>query len=523
MVVLLILTGGFNVCAQPVPGDVFREYTWIRQSLDAGQALRVGGSVGTTENDPNWKTAIIDGYWVTESIVLNHTLDLEHAVKAEVNIEKILCHDGTVGLGIQINDQEWIDIPEAEGIPFPQSSYQHHIYPTVPVSSSSLHEGAGNRFRMRVSAAHPWNWPQNLINGVLVRIYYDASMKPHPSGVILAPRNGQAIGTSAVLQAEAESPNGSIKQVDYIGFYEDVNFEGDGNFRQWHGHFFHGRIMHHLGTSKAAPFDVIWSTEWVPDQAEPFRVAARITDESGIILFTEAVDSLTFERDDLSVELCKPYQIPKTWVTRNGEYTEKFDVKGDLTKALAYQLVWVSWSPGYMNGITINNTKVFDKEGPLYQYYAHRVTLHDPGSLKSGENRLKTGMTPLVNGSMVHGMEVEYPGIMVLIQYDLGGSGCRIEPPTTPSFVLRQNYPNPFNSSTVVRYALEKPSTVILRIHNCLGETVRTLFDGYREKGDWTVPWDGEDAAGLPVNSGLYFCQIELNGFTATKKMLLLR
>ena len=90
---------------------------------------------------------------------------------------------------------------------------------------------------------------------------------------------------------------------------------------------------------------------------------------------------------------------------------------GDLSKAVAAQLVWSSWSPGYMRGISINGAKVFDTEGPRYQYYFHRVTVGDLSVFKPGVNTLTTGKTPLIDGQMVHGMEVNWPGIMVLIQY----------------------------------------------------------------------------------------------------------
>jgi hypothetical protein len=101
-------------------------------------------------------------------------------------------------------------------------------------------------------------------------------------------------------------------------------------------------------------------------------------------------------------------------VTRKGEKQENFDIKGDLTRAIAAQLVWVSWSPGYMNGIYINGKKVFDNEGPKYKYYAHRVTIDNLGPFQEGVNALSTGGGP--GGS--HGMEVNWPGIMVLIQYE---------------------------------------------------------------------------------------------------------
>ncbi|UCG55701.1 MAG: hypothetical protein JSU70_12620 [Phycisphaerales bacterium] len=389
-----------NLVAGPAPGDVFREYTWYKEGGDAGGALRVGGRIG------------YEGV-----ITLPHDFDLGHATKAEVVIEKILCHDSTRGLAIEINGNQWIGIPEADAITYPQREYQHHIYPVVAIPLSYLNQGKGNRFQMRVDTEHPWDWPQNLIYGVHFRIYYDPAKKPHPTGMITSPALGSELGRQVRLEAEAQSPNGRIKQVDYIGHYEDVNFEGDGNYVQWHYHFFHGKIMNHIGSAESDPYRVTWDTSWVPDQRQLVAVAARIKDSAGMIYLTEAVTDLSFDRPGLSVELCKPYRIPKKWVTRSGEKEQRFDVTGDLKRAVAAQLVWSSWSPGYMNGVYVNGQKVFDAEGPKYQYYAHRVTLQDISPFKQGVNALKTGKTPKVNGKMVHGMEVNWPGIMVLIQY----------------------------------------------------------------------------------------------------------
>lgn len=407
--VLLVLWSHTAGYAQPMPGDVFREYMWWNERGDAGGALRVGGKHGQEHPDRGWA----HGY-INAPIVLDHAFDLEHATKAEVVIEKILCHDGTKGLAIQINGTDWIVVPEAKKIPQPQWEYQHHIYPTLPVPLSCLKSGKGNEFRMRVDPEHSWKWPQNLIYGVHFRIYYDPARKPHPTGAITSLRSGATIGRTVPLRCDARSPNGPIRQVDFVGHYRDVNFEGDGEYRQWHFHFFHGEIMHHLGSATGKPYAITWDTSWVPDQDRPFMLAARVIDKTGVISMTEAVKDLRLVRPGLSVELCEPYDVPQKWVTRRGRKEERFDVAGDPRNAVAAQLVWVSWSPGYMNGIYINDRKVFQNEGPKYQYYAHRITLHDLGPFRKGVNTLATGASE--KGQ--HGMEVNWPGIMVLIQHN---------------------------------------------------------------------------------------------------------
>jgi len=395
--------------SRPVPGDVFREYMWWNESGDAGGSLRVGGKHGQEHPDRGWAHDYINA-----PVILEQEFDLEGAIRAEVVVEKILCHDSTTGLAIEINGNRWVRIPEAEAIPYPQSAYQHHIYPVVSIPLSFLKSGQGNQFRMRVDPEHPWKWPQNLIYGVHFRVYYDPARKPHPTGRISSLESGAKLGKNVQLEVEVE---GNVRQVDYIGHYEDVNYEGDGLYTRWHYHFFHGKIMNHVGSATEAPYHVTWDTFWVPDQKQPMAIAARIIDAAGMVCITEAVTNLSLDRKGTSVELCKPYDVPAKWVTRSGEKTEHFDVAGDLSKAVAAQLVWSSWSPGYMRGVSINGTMVFDREGPHYQYCFHRVPVSRVEVFKSGVNTLTTGKTPLIDGSMVHGMEVNWPGIMVLIQY----------------------------------------------------------------------------------------------------------
>ena len=398
--ILLFALAG-TAAAAPGPGDVFREYYWTNEGGDADGTLRVGGKLD----------------YGGGPIELTHEFDLKHATRAEVVVEKLLCHAGTRGLALSVNGHDWIEIPEADGIPEPQWDYQHHTYPTVRVPLKQLHSGTENQFRMRVSDEHPWDWPQNLIYGVHFRIYYDAEHKPHPTGRLTAPSQGAQPGTSVTLQAESSSPNGEIERVDFLGRFKGVDLDGDGRYLEWHYHYHKGRLTGHIGTATGPPWSVRWDTSWVPDQPRPFRLAARVTDETGLTWFTHPVDGLTFDRSGLSVELCKPYDVPQAWVTRSDEQGEKFRITGDLEKATAARLVWRSWSPGYMEGVFINGHKVFHREGPRYAYYVHRVPVKDLSVLKPRENTPTNGKTTKQNGQKVHGMEVNWPGIMVLIRY----------------------------------------------------------------------------------------------------------
>jgi hypothetical protein len=91
------------------------------------------------------------------------------------------------------------------------------------------------------------------------------------------------------------------------------------------------------------------------------------------------------------------------------------------------------------------------------------------------------------------------------------------------SFDLEQNYPNPFNSGTVIRFALPVSEQIELALYNLAGQKVQTLVQGQRPAGAYTVRWDGRDADGRALASGMYFYRLSANGKSTIRKLLLLR
>ena len=97
---------------------------------------------------------------------------------------------------------------------------------------------------------------------------------------------------------------------------------------------------------------------------------------------------------------------------------------------------------------------------------------------------------------------------------------------TAEETVLLPNYPNPFNPETWIPYRLAKPAEVILTIYAVNGQVVRTLDLGHQAAGFYenrsrAAYWDGRNAQGEPVASGVYFYTLTAGDFSATRKMLI--
>ncbi len=107
-------------------------------------------------------------------------------------------------------------------------------------------------------------------------------------------------------------------------------------------------------------------------------------------------------------------------------------------------------------------------------------------------------------------------------RYDLRTS-VAVEDPQPESFVLYPNFPNPFNPMTVISYQLSATSEVMLTIYNQLGKAVVTLIRGTQPSGQYQVLWDGRNAAGQQVASGMYLYRLQAGSFVQRRKMLLMR
>ena len=94
--------------------------------------------------------------------------------------------------------------------------------------------------------------------------------------------------------------------------------------------------------------------------------------------------------------------------------------------------------------------------------------------------------------------------------------------------VLLPNYPNPFNPETWIPYDLAADSDVDIHIYNLKGESIRQLSLGFQNAGTYRTRsraayWDGRNAVGEPVASGIYFYSLQAGEIKATRQMVIFK
>jgi hypothetical protein len=100
---------------------------------------------------------------------------------------------------------------------------------------------------------------------------------------------------------------------------------------------------------------------------------------------------------------------------------------------------------------------------------------------------------------------------------------CDLKNPVSTPGMTVDTSPNPFASSVRIRYSLELEAPVSISVYDVAGRKVRSLITARRLPGTHCCQWDGRDADGLAVSSGVYWCVLKAGPSRITRKMLLVR
>jgi hypothetical protein len=91
------------------------------------------------------------------------------------------------------------------------------------------------------------------------------------------------------------------------------------------------------------------------------------------------------------------------------------------------------------------------------------------------------------------------------------------------SYQLEESRPNPFNPRTEIRYQLPERTAVRLAVFDVAGREVRVLVDAVEGAGEHGAVWDGKDARGKVMSSGVYFYRLKAGEFEETRRVTLVK
>lgn len=190
------------------------------------------------------------------------------------------------------------------------------------------------------------------------------------------------------------------------------------------------------------------------------------------------------------------------------------------------------WDDG-TNGDVVAGDSIFTKQFMFYTDSADVVGQEFKFGIGGGDNEGGYGNNHIANiddqrvQSTINAQFGSIDPIFYYVwDYDERGPATSVssQPPQRPlMFALEQNYPNPFNPATQIRYSLARSVDVTLTVYNAMGQEVVTLVQEKQPAGYYQVTWDGLDAFGRQVSSGLYFYQIQAGRYIESQKMMLLR
>ncbi|MBK8552248.1 MAG: SBBP repeat-containing protein [Ignavibacteria bacterium] len=227
---------------------------------------------------------------------------------------------------------------------------------------------------------------------------------------------------------------------------------------------------------------------------------------------------------DIAVD--KSYNVYISARSNGNNYAIKFDSEGNLiwmrtyptTNILATNklvLILDSVNNVYVtanidsNGNTCYGAIKYDNNGNrqfVVSYYHVNIEYGYVNDMALGKN----GSVYLTGISNMTYATVKYSPILTGIsEYNL----------IPDQYSLSQNYPNPFNPVTKINYELRVTNYVTLTVFDALSKEVAALVNEKQNAGKYSVEFDGSNL--LP--SGIYFYRLTTDGFSDTKRMILLK
>jgi hypothetical protein len=376
----------------------------------------------------NWRVTDPEAYdksFLPNSVYTFTVESLENVERADVMIDRWGGHPMTSEKMIRVNGSEWLPVPEPYGTQYRPEFYVYQGNPSVEIPLEHLKAGE-NTLEAVGSFLIDYGWGQWGAYSFMIRLFYNEPGPEEPRGKITNVDSGDILPENPMIRVAASSEGAEITEVHCFAHVYDYDYDGDGHFTEWQGAWHQLLYLgtdaeweNHIGTDREAPFEFRWDTGRLPDQEEgSVSLTALIVDSRNRCYVLPAVNGLSFDRPDESVQLYRAAVMPPEFVARFAygrfEITAEIVIPEDapLDRAVEAGLHLMTWNGTNREhgDFTVNGT-VFPGDG-LKNFYAYSFHKIPPDILKHGNNEIT-----FASETRHHGLEVLWPGPALVIKY----------------------------------------------------------------------------------------------------------
>ena len=243
------------------------------------------------------------------------------------------------------------------------------------------------------------------------------------------------------------------------------------------------------------------------------NVILRLTKQIAALAPTTATIRLGAAQTDASGGLVVPVELQSDGLIAGLQATVRFDPSAVSvgTPVLAGSAAGLSLDASVKSGVL--RFVVFGSQPGQGIVARSGAVLLIPITLRNGTNEL-----PSLELSDVVVASAQAQRVPVTI-------GAPVKAAALPmAFSLSVNRPNPFNPSTQIAYEVPQQAQITLAVYNVLGQEVARLVNAVQQAGHYTVTWDGRNAQGQAVSSGVYLYRLASStGYIQSRRMVLLK
>lgn len=349
-------------------------------------------------------------------IVLNID-DLKDVADAEIALNFWGGHIGTSDQTFKVNGSRKFDFPQPKT---PGSPYCYFRFvlgnPPVRIPPSLLKTGKNTfTFFCGKQICHGFNWPLYWLNSFTVRVYYNKDEEKFVKGKIRKRKPEDVAYNLVGFETDVDDPT-QVESVEYIGYYEDYDLDGDGKLAGWQYTLNNGIWSNIVGKQTMEPYSQNWNNNWVPEQSGTIKIIAKVNSKNGLSYLTPPVAFGKLKQHNSTLKIYQTEKLDENFASRVSKRKEcNIKITDDLTDAISAYLVLSSWSgeseDGAIHMVGINGKMLAESPGKLHDWAFLKIPV-PLEYLKTGDNTFF-----VYSETQEHMFEINYPGPAILIRY----------------------------------------------------------------------------------------------------------